>query len=127
MLSALAHGGDEPEVAGLVGAAAIIAALGLDAERAALYSELVDAALSGAARKALETLMQTHNIPIRSEFARAQRASALAEGVLLVLEARGIAASAAQSERINTCTDLDLLKTWLRSAATIASVDELFV
>jgi hypothetical protein len=126
VLSALAHGGDEPELASKVGAAAIIAALGLDPERAALYSQLVDAALSTAARAALETLMETQSIPIKSEFARIQRASAQAEGILLVLEGRGLTVSAAQRERIVACSDLELLKVWLRRAGTVAVVDELF-
>ena len=126
VLSALAHGGGEPELAGKVGAAAIIAALGLDQERAALYSQLIDAALSKAARAALEDLMQTQSIPIKSEFARIQRASAQAQDVLLVLEARGLSATDEQRERITSSTDLELLKTWLRRAATAASADELF-
>jgi len=126
VLSALAHGGGEPELAGKVGAAAIIAALGLDQERAALYSQLIDAALSKAARAALEDLMQTQSIPIKSEFARIQRASAQAQDILLVLEARGLSATDEQRERITSSTDLELLKTWLRRAATAASADELF-
>jgi hypothetical protein len=126
VLSALAHGGDEPELAGKVGAAAIIAALGLDQERAALYSHLIDAALSNAARSALEALMQTQSIPIKSEFARIQRASAQAEAILLVLEGRGLAVSAGQRERILACSDLELLKTWLRRAGIVANTDALF-
>jgi hypothetical protein len=126
VLSALAHGGDEPELAGKVGAAAIIAALGLDQERAALYSQLIDAALSKAARAALENLMQTQSIPIKSEFARIQRASAQAEGILVVLETRGVSVTDEQRERITSTTDLDLLQTWLRRAVTVASADALF-
>lgn len=126
VLSALAHGGDEPELAGKVGAAAIVAALGLDQERAALYSHLIDAALSSAARSALEALMQTQSISIKSEFARIQRASAQTEGVLLVLEGRGLAVSAAQRERILACSDLELLKIWLRRAGIVANTDALF-
>lgn len=126
VLSALAHGGDEPELAGKVGAAAIIAALGLDQERAALYSQLVDAALSTAARAALEALMQTQSIPIKSEFARIQRASAQAQDILVVLETRGLSVTDEQRERITASTDLDQLKVWLRRAVTVALVDELF-
>jgi len=126
VLSALAHGGDEPELASKVGAAAIIAALGLDQERAALYSHLIDAALSNAARAALENLMQTQSFPIKSEFARIQRASAQAEGILVVLETRGVSVTDEQRKRIMSTTDLELLKTWLRRAVTVASADGLF-
>jgi hypothetical protein len=70
--------------------------------------------------------MQTQSIPIRSEFARIQRASAQAEDLLLVLEARGLSVTDEQRERITSSTDLELLKTWLRRAVTVASADKLF-
>src|SRR6185369_4208523 len=108
------------------GAAAIIAALGLDQERAALYSQLIDAALSKAVRAALEDFMQIQSISIKSEFARIQRASAQAEGILVVLETRGVSVIDEQRERITSTTDLELLKTWLRRAVTVAAADELF-
>jgi hypothetical protein len=71
--------------------------------------------------------MQSHSIPIKSEFARIQRASALAEGIELVLQGRGLAVSDEQHERLSTTADLELLKTWLRRAGTVATVEELFV
>jgi hypothetical protein len=127
VLSALAHGNDEPNLAGRVGTAALIAALGLDPERAALYSQLIDGALSSAARAALETLMQTQDFPIKSEFARVQRASAKAESVLRVLAKRQLAVSDAQRERILDCSDLDTLDRWLDTAVIATSTDELFI
>lgn len=127
VLSALAHGGDAPEIAARVGTAALIAALGLDPERAALYSQLVDGALSSAARAALETLMQTQDFPIKSEFARLQRASAGASAVIIVLDARGIPITDEQKHRILGCSDLDVVGGWIRKAATVESADELFV
>lgn len=70
--------------------------------------------------------MQTQCIPIKSEFARIQRASAQAEGILLVLERRGLSVSNEQRKRITSTGDLELLKAWLRRAGTVANTDALF-
>jgi hypothetical protein len=50
-----------------------------------------------------------------------------AANVLEVLDARGLSVSREQRERVLGCSDPNLLKTWLRRAATVASSDELFV
>jgi hypothetical protein len=52
------------------------------------------------------------------------RAQGEAEAVLSVLEARGLAVSVAERERIAKCTDLALLDGWLRRAATVATAAE---
>ncbi len=58
---------------------------------------------------------------------RAQgRAEARAEIVLEVLEARGLDVPPAAQARIMACTDLVLLRYWLRSAVTCARVEDLF-
>jgi hypothetical protein len=49
-----------------------------------------------------------------------------AANVLAFLEARGIAVTNDQRERITGCEDLDTLNSWVRKAATITSADELF-
>lgn len=64
VLSAMAHGGTEVEVA--VAVAALAASAGLDAERGALYVDLVLSSLSEAARRALEENMR--NYQYRCEF-----------------------------------------------------------
>ena len=48
------------------------------------------------------------------------------EAVLEVLEARGLSVTEEQKARIVACKDLDLLRRWLRRAATAASTDEVF-
>jgi hypothetical protein len=53
-------------------------------------------------------------------------ASSTAQGVLAVLETRGLAVSGEQRQRIVECTDLDRLGAWLRKAVTLTDVDELF-
>lgn len=50
-----------------------------------------------------------------------------AEGTLSVLEARGLAVSPSERERILLCADLALLDRWLRRAVTVATVAEVFV
>jgi hypothetical protein len=46
--------------------------------------------------------------------------------VLAFLEARGLAVSDSQRERILATTDLETLDRWLRRVATITSVEALF-
>ncbi|MFI7698212.1 hypothetical protein [Nonomuraea sp. NPDC049480] len=54
------------------------------------------------------------------------KAKGEAKSILLVLEARGIPVPDEAKTRITECTDLDILESWVRKAATAASVDELF-
>ena len=70
----------------------------------------------------------------KSDFARKYVAEGKEEGkaeeagkaVLLVLEARGIAVPEEVRARISGCDDVSLLETWVRRAATVDSIDELF-
>jgi hypothetical protein len=140
VLSAMAHGEDvDPERAAKIGFAALAACLDLDTERATFYADVVRAALGEAARAALETLMQSpERREFQSEFARKYVAVGRAEGeakgraegearaLLAVLEARGLGITAEQRDRITTCTDLAVLEGWIRSAATAATVEDLF-
>ena len=54
------------------------------------------------------------------------RAQGEARAVVRFLEARGLAVSEAQRERILSTLDLELLETWIHRAATVATVDALF-
>lgn len=136
VLSAMAHGEDaDAERAATIALAALVACLDLDAERATLYADVVRSALGDAARAALETMMQSpERREFQSEFARKYVAVGKAEGkaegeaqaVLAVLEARGLAVTAEQRERITACTDLAVLEGWIRHAVTAGSVDDLF-
>jgi hypothetical protein len=136
VLSVLAHG-HEPH-AEAIGLVAILAAQHLSDERQVLYSDLVYAALSQAAQTALEGLMASGTYEFQSEFAKKHQAKGRAEGVaegeakgraealLDVLEARGLPVSDEARARILACTDAAQLAAWVRSAVTVASVDELF-
>lgn len=139
VLSAMAHGKDEPTVAVQIALAACAAAAGLDDERALLYSDLVRISLGEAARNAFEDLMATGNYEYQSDFARKHRAEGLAEGeargeakgeataIVTVLDARAVVVTTEQKAQIFACTDLAILERWLRRAVSVASADELFV
>jgi predicted transposase YdaD len=49
-----------------------------------------------------------------------------ADAILLVLEARGLDVSAAERERITSCTDLKQLKNWITRAVTAEKTGNLF-
>ena len=132
ILSVLAHG-QEPG-AEAIGRAALMAALGLSDERQVVYSDLIFAALSQAARAALEDLMASGGYEFQSEFAKKHQAKRRAEGkaegradaVLDVLEARGLRVSEEARSRILACTDPAQLSVWVRKAVTVTSVEQLF-
>ncbi|NYI94833.1 hypothetical protein HNR12_001110 [Streptomonospora nanhaiensis] len=54
------------------------------------------------------------------------KAEGKAESILAVLEARGLDASDSVRRRITACGDPDQLDTWIRRAATVTSVADLF-
>jgi hypothetical protein len=113
-----------------VAVAALAGCLGLEDERGLLYSDLLRVLLGEATRSALETLMQSRGYEYQSEFARKHTAVGEARGearaVLTVLDARGLAVSPTQRDRLLSCTDLAALEQWVRRAVTVASTDELF-
>lgn len=125
VLSAMAHGKGPVDEAVRIALTALEAVRTFADSRALLYSDMILAALSPAARAKLEELM-AQSYEFQSDFARRHRARARAEDVVAFLEARGLAVSDEQSERILACTDMDQLDRWVRKAATVASTDELF-
>ena len=143
VLSVMAHGGDELELAlavGQAGLSAVEALEKLDAERAVIYFDLIRAALSDTARKAIDAMI-SQKYEFQSDFAlryiaegkAAGKAEGKAEGeasgransVIGVLEARGIALTAEDRARILACTDLDILDDWVRRAVTVERAEEL--
>lgn len=127
VLSAMAHGTEDN--ADAVFAALLTGLRNADDEHAKMYYDLVLAALPVAAQNHLEELM-TMAYEYQSDFARkyvAQgRTTEAAHAVLVVLEARGFSVPDSARDRINRCGDLELLETWMRRAATIATVDQIF-
>lgn len=137
VLSAMAHGHDEQEIAVKVGLAAMAGASHVsDPDQFVLYSDLILNALSEAARKALQMIPEGYQYQtplIRESIEKGQRegraagrAAEKALSVLEVFEARDIPVSTEHRERILGCSDLDVLSQWLKRAVTVASADELF-
>jgi len=89
-----------------------------------LYSDLINAALSEAARKAFPMIPQGY--VVQRELLRYNIAQTKAADVMSVLEAREIALTEEQKNRIFDCLDVNQLDHWIRRAAIIASADELF-
>ena len=105
-------------------------------EQSRLYHDLVMAALSDAARKTLEAIVNSGTYEYQSEFARKYVAQGKAEGkaegeakgkaeaLLVILDTRGLSVSEAQREHISSCTDLGELDRLLRRAISVASIEE---
>jgi len=156
VLSALAHGQRDVETAVAVALAAVAATEPLDEERRALYLDVVEAALSEAARKALEMLPENYVFQGpsyrkgieegrlkgrlegveqgrlegveqgRREGEREGRAQGEANALLTILQTRGLQLTEEQRQRIVSCNDIEQLDAWVRKAVTATSVEDLF-
>lgn len=135
VLSAIAHGQGEPETAVAVALAAAAAVSPLPDRQRELYSAVIEAALSDAARKALEMLPQTQKFLSESQRHSYERgvaegeargkAEGKASALLQILAQRGLAITAEQQQRIAGCTDLGTLDRWLSRVLAVSSVEEL--
>ena len=154
VLSAIAHGKDEPAVAIDLARVAFAACQLLDAERAMLYLDLVNASLGEIARIALEGLMDIKDYEFQGPYFRKKladreahvAAKALAEGtakglaegtakgtaqgvtrsILKLLAVRGVTLSADEEQRISSCTDVATLERWLEQAIHATTAAALF-
>jgi hypothetical protein len=139
VLSAMAHGkGDEAVPVAL---AALAGTASLDEERSVFYTDLVLAALSAAARRALEAMMRERHEYL-SDFARKYfgqgkaegkaegiaegKAEGIAEGkaesLLTILSVRGLEVTHEARERILACQELEQLDEWTRRAVVAETV-----
>jgi hypothetical protein len=143
VLSVIAHGRGEVMTAAAIGAAAAQAILRLSEEQRMLYSLLIEANLSEAARKAIEMqpgLEKFFSEAQRRNFERGRaegeakgkaegEAKGKAEGeaaaLLKILTRRGLTLTAEQRRRILGCTDVATLERWLDCALSVTSVAEL--
>lgn len=135
LLSAVAHGRDDLDIAIPTATVACEAVRPFDED--GIYFDLIVACLGEAAGKAFQMTLRNYqyqSTPMRESYNKGKlegqavgQAAGQALAVLEVLDARGIHASDEQRQRIQTCTDLDTLKQWVRRAATVTSADELFV
>jgi hypothetical protein len=128
VLSSVAHGNGEVDVAVSVARAAVDAISPLPEEQRLLYSLLIERSLSEGARKVLA--MDAHIEKFLSE-AHHQRSfdRGKAEGetkaLLMILQHRGLAVSDDQRRLILACTDVATLDRWLGRALAASSVSEL--
>ena len=147
VLSVMAHGRGELKTAAAIGAAAATAIQRLSDDQRVLYSLLIEANLSEAARKAIEMqpgLEKFFTAAQRRNFERGQaegeakgRAEGKAEGeakgkaegeakaLLQILTRRGLTLTAEQRRRIMGCMDVAILERWLDRALSVTSVAEL--
>ena len=125
LLSAMAHGRGDVDRAVQIALAAVAGAQHIpDHELSVLYSDLISAALSEAARKAFPMIPQGY--VVQKELLRYNIARTKAADIVAVLESREIALTDEQNQRIFDCLDITLLDQWIRRAVIIASADELF-
>jgi hypothetical protein len=98
-----------------------------EAERVRVTAIIMTLA-SDAAWQFLEAMMQTSEY--RKTFVEEIHDRGKAEGkagsVLSVLNARGLASSQEQRQRVMSCTDADQLDRWLKRACTATTADEVF-
>ncbi|MDX2023511.1 MAG: hypothetical protein SF187_24960 [Deltaproteobacteria bacterium] len=146
VLSAVAHGqDDDAQQAARIGLAAMEAILQLGEDEAAVYLDYVKAALSEAAKEALAMIPQNYEFQDeglrkawhggkaegeakgKAEGEAKGKADGLASALLLVLEARGLAPTAAEVDRIRGCGDVDTLAAWLRQAPTAGKIADVFL
>jgi hypothetical protein len=155
VLSVLAHGKDDVDVAVQITVAAAAAIEQIPPDQQQLYSGLIESALSNAAREAIAMLPQ-----VQKWFSESQRkafiegeakgkaegeakgkaegeakgkaegeakgkAEGRAQALLMVLDQRRLLMSAAQRHQIAECTDMAKLQRWVEQALTVSSVEEL--
>jgi hypothetical protein len=132
VLSVMAHGRGDVETAVQIALGAVAGSAPLDEDTRVLYFDLIEAALSEAARKAFEMLPQNYEFQgptykkAKLEGQLEGQALMAAASVLDELEARGLSISDEVRQRVQGSTDLEQLRRWIRRAAVITSADELF-
>jgi hypothetical protein len=139
VLSVMAHGRGEVTIAAAIGAAAAKAVQRLSEEQRVLYSLLIEANLSDAARKAIEMqpgLEKFFSEAQRRNFERGRaegeakgkaegEAKGKAEALLKIVTHRGLTLTGEQRRSIMGCTDVATLERWLDRALSVGSVAEL--
>jgi hypothetical protein len=74
---------------------------------------------------AREDALKMYELDLQESEARGE-AKATAASVLQVLEARGLAVTEESRVRILACSDLEVLRSWLKQAVVAAAVEQLF-
>ena len=136
VLSVLVYGQKQEAVA--IAKAALAGTRGLDADRAALYIDLVLAFVNDATRGVLEDLMASGTYQYQSDFAKRYVAQGEAQGeargrlaglrgaVTTALSARSLPLSEVGRARLAACADEATLTRWLARAVTASSEGDVF-
>jgi hypothetical protein len=129
VFSALTHS-RRADVRGIL--EALVTALAtLDPDAAKDLAEFTEVGLGETAGLQIwRTLMATRTHPfvsqMRQQGREEGRIETLAEGILSVLDGRGIEVDQAARARIESCDDAEVLKAWLHRTGVVASASELF-
>jgi hypothetical protein len=136
VLSVMAHGHGDVETAVKIALSAASATAELEEDTRVLYFDLIESALSDAARKAFAMLptgyefqgptFKKGKIEGKAEGKLEGKLEGKAEAVLTILQTRGLVPTEAQRERILASHDLDSIKAWIARAVTTPSVEALF-
>jgi hypothetical protein len=128
VLSVMAHGRGDVETAVRIATTAAAAASPLDEDTCVLYLDLIESALSEAARKAFAMLPQNYEFqgPTFKKGKLEGKLEGQAAAILEVLDARGIPVSPELRERVQASTDALELRLWLRRAVVVATAGDLF-
>ncbi|MFZ5891648.1 MAG: hypothetical protein ACOY0T_11395 [Myxococcota bacterium] len=133
VLSTMAHGRGDVELAVRIATAATAGLEQVrDPDDLVLYSDLINAALSEAARKAFQMIPPGYEL--QSELVRTWVAKGRTEGelrgkqaaLLAVIESRNLVLSGAEREKILATRDAAELERWLRRVGTVSSVELLW-
>ena len=115
---------------GRIAMEAVLEGLAKHGHRDMLLLELIVGSLPPNVLREIEDEMELHSEPLLSNWSKQRIAQGWREGrreaIRLVLEARGLSLTPAQRERIEECTNGRSLDAWLRRAATVERVEQLF-
>jgi hypothetical protein len=123
---------------GRIAIEAVLEGVAKHGQRDMLLLELIVGCLPASTLREIEDEMDLQTAPLLSKWSKQRIAQGRAEGrqegrqegrrkaLHLVLEARGLALSAAQGERIDRCTSSKQLDAWLRRAAIVEKIEQLF-
>ncbi|MEN3535938.1 hypothetical protein AAH991_12545 [Microbispora sp. ZYX-F-249] len=100
----------------------------LDEDRARVYLNYVISSLQDVTVKRLEEMVTTIQDfdYLGDKYFSHWKDQGRAEALLIMLDARGLEISDDVRERIQRCEDTNQLEAWVRRAAVITTVDELF-
>lgn len=130
VLSVLAHGERDDDLAFQIARTALHGALRLDETKANDYISFILGALGEATRVRLEVEMKLHNWPEPTDLEKRILArgeiAARSHDVLAVLEARGIDVPEPVRERVLGCTDPEVLREWHLRAVHAEDAEDIF-